>query len=47
MNRPVHRAGPVQVRCISCGWYTERKTWRPARRSLAAHVAKRHPGIAA
>lgn len=33
---------PVIVTCTTCGWTASSGTWRPAKRALAAHVARLH-----
>jgi hypothetical protein len=43
MSRRPSRKGPVTVTCTTCGWTATAGTWRPAKRLLAAHVAKLHP----
>ena len=36
----------VRAACLSCRWKTAGRTWRPVRRRLAEHVAKKHPKLA-
>jgi hypothetical protein len=45
-HKPVHRIGGlVEASCLSCGWATSGRTWRPVKRRLAAHTGKAHKGI--
>lgn len=39
-------ADAVTARCLSCRWSASGRTWRPVRRRLAEHVAKKHPKLA-
>ena len=41
-NRPRRRLGPVEAVCLNCAWRASGPSWRPVKRQLAEHKAKRH-----
>ncbi len=50
-HRPSRRARKaadrVTAHCLSCRWSSKGSTWRPVKRALREHTAKKHPEVAA
>ena len=44
-NRPRQRLGPVEAVCLNCSWTASGGSWRPVKRLLAEHKAKRHAAL--